>query len=663
MEIPLLKDIVILLGLSIAVIFIFQKLKLPSILGFLATGVLFGPSALGFIEATHEIEILSEIGIILLLFIIGLEFSLAELSRIKKVVFLGGASQVLLTTGLVYLVMLALDMNHNQAVFYGFLVSMSSTAIVLSILQKQGMMNSPHGKIALGILIFQDIIVVPMMLLTPMLAGESGNLWKEVGILAVKVVAVIAITLISSRYLVPRLLKAIVGTKSRELFIISIVVICFAVAWGTSQIGLSLSLGAFLAGLIISESEYSHQATGLIIPFREIFSSFFFVSIGMLLDVTFFVENIAWVLLLTIGVFVLKFVILFISSGILKFPIRTNLMNGFTLFQVGEFAFILAAVGMNYDLLGDEPYQYFLSMSILTMALTPFVINFSDKATNKMLTRGILKNGRKASPSAAKVADEKDDHEELTDHLLIIGYGLNGQHLADIAKEAEIPCAIVDINSQNVEVGRQKGHKVFFGDASNPYILDQLHIHRARVAVVAISDPPATKKVITSMRTICNTVHILVRSRFLSETETFLKLGASEVISEEFETSVEIFTRVLHQFLVPEENVHNYVQAVRKENYKMLRPYFAQNVNLGLPSWQDLKVVSLKIETSDESIVGLPLSEAKLRNRFGISVMAIYRDEEAHTIVDPTFELRTHDLVYIFGSPESVQEFGNAVKD
>jgi CPA2 family monovalent cation:H+ antiporter-2 len=662
MEIPLLQDIVILLGLSIAVIFIFQKLKMPTILGFLATGVLFGPSALGFIEANHEIEILSEIGIILLLFIIGLEFSLGELARIKKVVFLGGASQVLLTTGLVYLVMLSLGMDNSQAVFYGFLVSMSSTAIVLSILQKQGMMNSPHGKIALGILIFQDIIVVPMMLLTPMLAGESGNLWQEIGILSIKVVAVIASTLISSRYLVPRLLKAIVSTKSRELFIISIVVICFAVAWGTSQIGLSLSLGAFLAGLIISESEYSHQATGLIIPFREIFSSFFFVSIGMLLDVTFFVEHIGWVLLLTVGVFILKFVILFISSAILRYPTRTNLMNGFTLFQVGEFAFILAAVGMNYDLLGDEPYQYFLSMSILTMGLTPFVINFSDKATNKMLTRGVHKSSKASGERKKDSSGATSEGEELRDHLLIIGYGLNGQHLADIATEAEIPCAIVDINSENVGIGQKKGHKVFFGDASNPYILDQLHIHRARVAVVAISDTPATKKVITSIRTICNTVHILVRCRFLNETEEFLKLGASEVISEEFETSVEIFTSVLHQFLVPEVNIHEYVQAIRKENYKMLRPYFSQNVNMGLPSWQDLKVISLKIETSNDSIVGLPLSEARLRNRFGISVMAIYRNDQVFTSVDPSFELQTNDLVYIFGSPENVQDFGHAVK-
>ncbi len=650
---------VILLGLSVGVIFLFQKLKLPTILGFLATGIAFGPSALGLIEASHEIEILAEIGIILLLFIIGLEFSLADLARIKKVVFIGGASQVLLTIGAAFGVMLLLGFSQSQSLFFGFLVSLSSTAIVLKLLQSRGMMNSPHGKIALGILIFQDIIVVPMMLLTPMLAGESGNLWLELGVLLAKVVGVIVITLISARYLVPKLLKAIVGTRSRELFIISIVVICFAVAWGTSAIGLSLSLGAFLAGLIISESEYSHQATGLIIPFREIFSSFFFVSIGMLLDVEFFISHLGWILLLTLGVFVLKFVILVISSAILRFPSRTNILNGLTLFQVGEFAFILAAVGMNYNLLEEQPYQYFLAVSILTMALTPFVIQSSDKLSQMFLSKRKL---REAAIDNSNRGME-DIAEGLKDHLLIFGYGLNGRYLAEVAKNANIPYAIIDINTENVEYGKSKGEPIFFGDASNPYLLEHLHIYRARIAVVAISDPQATKKVVASIRSICNTVHILVRSRFLFETTDFLKLGASEVISEELETSVEIFTRVLHQYFVPESDIHNYVQGVRKENYKMLRPYFSENSNLGLPNWQDFKVASLRIESGDKSIVDIPLSEAKLRNRFGVSVMAIYRKENVQTIVDPSAHIQKGDLVYVFGSPEAIYNFGEAVKD
>lgn len=654
----MLKDIVILLGLSVVVIFLFQRLKLPTILGFLATGIAFGPYGFGLINASHEIEILSEIGVILLLFIIGLEFSLASLSKIKKVVFIGGASQVLITIAAVVGATMALGFGLNESLFIGFLVSLSSTAIVLSLLQSYGMMNSPHGKIALGILIFQDIIVVPMMLLTPMLAGEGGNIWVELGLLVAKAVAVIVAVLISARYLVPRLLQAIVKTRSRELFIISIVVICFAVAWITSSIGLSLALGAFMAGLTISESEYSHQATGLIIPFREIFSSFFFVSIGMLLDISFFVEHLWIVLLITATVFLLKFSIIIFSSSILRFPFRTGLLSGFTLFQVGEFAFILAAVGVSYGVLRDEPYQYFLAVSVLTMAITPFVMQSSDKLATLLVSKSGIKNVK--MEGANKGMEEVS--VSLEDHLIIIGYGLNGRHLADIARNAGIPYAIIDINTDNVELGKSKGEPIFFGDASNPYMLEHLHVYKARVAVVAISDPAATRKAVAAIRGICNTVHIVVRTRFLGETNEFLKLGASEVISEEFETSVEIFTRVLHQYLVPEGDITQYVQGVRKENYEMLRPFFNGNANLGLPDWQDLKVVSLRVETSDEEIVGLPLSEAKLRNRYGISVMAIYRNGEVQKVVDPDTHLEKGDLVYVFGSPESIGKFGQVVK-
>ncbi len=658
MEIPLLADLVLMLALSIGVIFIFNKLRLPTVLGFLATGMAFGPSALGLIEASHEIEILSEIGVILLLFIIGLEFSLASLARIKKLVFIGGAAQVLLTIGAVFLVTQFMGFPRNEAIFFGFLIALSSTAIVLKTLQTMGMMNSPHGKMALGILIFQDIIVVPMMLLTPMLAGEGGKLWLELGLLTAKAAGVIAAVLILARYLVPRILHAIVATRNRELFIISIVVICFAVAWATSSIGLSLALGAFMAGLTISESEYSHQATSLIIPFREIFSSFFFISIGMLLDVGFFFQHIAIILLLTLAVFLIKFIVLAISNALVSYPLRTGFLTGFTLFQVGEFAFILAAVGMEYELLAGESYQYFLAVSVLTMALTPFLIKAADPLSHAILPATSLK---------AQAEDElnkgmADKVSGLKDHLLIVGYGLNGRHLAGIARQAEIPYAILDVNSDNVALGRKNGEPIFFGDATNLYILEHMHIWQARVAVVAISDPGASEKVVASMRSICNTVHIIVRCRFMNEIERYLQLGASEAIAEEFETSVEIFSRVLHQYLVPEGDIGGYVQGVRSENYKMMRPFFNHNPNLGLPEWSDLRVSSLRIERAASGIVDKPLSEVRLRNRFGVSVMAIYRDNKIQGTVDPDSQLKQGDLVYVFGNPENISRFGKEIR-
>jgi len=657
MEIPLLYDLVLMLALSIGVIFIFNKLKLPTILGFLATGMAFGPSALGLIEASHEIEILSEIGVILLLFIIGLEFSLSSLARIKKVVFIGGTTQVLLTIGAVYLVTRVLDFPPGEAVFFGFLIALSSTAIVLKTLQQQGMMNSPHGKVALGVLIFQDIIVVPMMLLTPMLAGESANLWVELGLLLAKASAVIVAVLVLARYVVPRLLHAIVDTRNRELFIISIVVICFAVAWATSRLGLSLALGAFMAGLTISESQYSHQATSLIIPFREIFSAFFFISIGMLLDVGFFFGHIFPVVGLALLIFVLKFFILFFSTRLLQYPSRTALLSGFTLFQVGEFAFILARTGMEFELLANEPYQYFLSVSILTMAVTPFAIAGSEKMVTTILPKASLE-----SEARLNGGEEVKDHTaNLEDHLLIIGYGPNGQNLAAIAQKAKIPYAILDVNKDNVALGRKEDHPIFFGDASNPYMLEQMHIWKARVAVVAISDPAATHKITASIRDICNTVYIVARCRFLSETDELMKLGASEVIAEEFEASMEIFSRVLNQYLVPESEIGEYVQNVRNHNYKMMRPFFKSSDRLGLPEWSDLRVSALRIETDNNHILDKPLSEINLPESYGINLMAIYRDNEIRKVVEPEAKLQKGDLVYVFGSPQAINDFGKDV--
>jgi len=302
MEIPLLKDIVIILGLSVLVVLLFQRLKLSSILGFLLTGIIAGPYGLQLIKATHEVELLSEIGIIFLLFVIGIEFSLKTLTTIKKTVFLGGLLQVGGTIIIVTFICIIMGLSTPEAIFLGFLISLSSTAIVLRNLQDRGEIMAPHGRVSVAILIFQDIIVVPMILLTPILAGHTDSTSQDLLMLGIKGILIIGAMLLLAKFVVPTLLKMVVKTKSKELFILTTVVICFATAWLTSSVGLSLALGAFFAGLIISESDYSHQATANILPFKEIFISFFFVSIGMLLDLTFFIHNFLMIQLLTFGV-------------------------------------------------------------------------------------------------------------------------------------------------------------------------------------------------------------------------------------------------------------------------------------------------------------------------------------------------------------------------
>tara|TARA_Y100001980_G_C14556854_1_gene351431 strand:+ start:45376 stop:47364 length:1989 start_codon:yes stop_codon:yes gene_type:complete len=658
-EFELLKEIVIILGLSIVVVFICQWFTLPPILGFLLTGILAGPTGFAVIEASHEVEMLSEIGVILLLFVIGLEFSLKHLASISGTIFIGGSFQVGLSIlGVLGFAYFFGGFTWQEGVFLGFLVSLSSTAIVLKLLQEQNELNSPHGKAALGILIFQDIIVVPMMLFTPVIAGQAGNPATAILELVIKAVLVVFVVIISARYIVPKILYAITKTRIKELFLLTIVVICFAVAWATSAIGLSLALGAFMAGLIISESEYSHQATSLIIPFREIFTSIFFVSIGMLLDLRFLYFNFPVILGLTLLVIFLKTVFTGVAALVLRYNFRVAVITGLSIFQVGEFAFILSGVGMEYNLLDRGTYQYFLSVSILTMGATPFLIKNFDKITSLMLKSTIQKRLSKWETNTKQ--DLPDESTGLKDHLIIIGYGLNGKNVAAAARFSNIPYVIVEMNPITVRRERAKGEPIYYGDATNPYLMEHLHVHQARVAIVAISDPNATRKVIINIRSICQTVYLIVRTRFVSEIESYQQIGANEVIPEEFETSIEIFSRLLHQYQVPEEAIHTFVKNIRGDNYDMLRPSTALRVN-NEPQFPDMNVRCLTVQQQDNDIVGKKLSESMIRRRFNINIVAILRDTDIINNPLPEDMVLLGDLLYVVGKPEDVSNFNEMI--
>jgi CPA2 family monovalent cation:H+ antiporter-2 len=663
MEIPLLSDIVIILGLAVVVILLFQRFRLPTILGFLVTGVITGPYGLSLIEDIHNIEILAEIGVILLLFIIGMEFSLRSLAMIKRTVLLGGTTQVLATIGLVWLVMLLLDFSNGEAIFMGFLIALSSTAIVLKLLQDKGEINTPQGRVVLGILIFQDIIVVPMMLLAPLMAGGTEDVGSALMWMALKGAFVIVFVLVSARYLVPMLLYAVAKTKSKELFILSVVVICFAVAWLTSSLGLSLALGAFMAGLIISESEYSHQATSNILPFREIFTSFFFVSIGMLLDFNFMLQHLPIILVLTLLTILIKGTVATLAARMLQYPLRISLLVGLSLFQVGEFAFILSKTGLDNGLLSAENYQYFLSVSLLTMAVTPFVIGFYHRIAN-FIERPFT-SGKEVMPFAPAPPPDHGDLPELDDHIVIIGYGINGRNVAKAARHAQIPYVIVELNAVTVKQERRSGVPIVYGDAVHPMILSHINIQKARVVVVAISDPEATKRIIASIREISDKVHIIVRTRFIQEMEENYRIGADEVIPEEFETSIEIFTRVLNKYLMPRDEIENFTEQIRSDNYDMLRSItnrgnaMTNSLVVDLP---DIDVASLRVYTDDEDIVGKALMDSDLRNRFNITIVAIKRGHETLLNISARTYIKQGDILYVIGRPGEVTRFNNYLK-
>jgi len=660
MELPLLKDILIILGFSIIVVFILQRFRLPSILGFLITGILIGPHSLSLIGTGHEVEMISEIGVILLLFVIGLELSLKQLASIRKTIFIGGMLQVGLAIAIAAVISKFVGFDWDKAVFAGFLFSLSSTAIVLKLLQDRNEISAPHGRNALAILIFQDLIVIPMILVAPIMAGETANVGQALLNLFLKSALIILITFVSARYIVPRLLYYVAKTKSKELFLLTTLTLCFAVAWLTSQAGLSLALGAFLAGLIISESEYSHQATSIILPFKELFTSFFFISIGMLLDLHFFAENAGIVLLLVLAVFIIKGTIATFVTAILGYPPRVSLLTGLALFQIGEFAFILSKVGVENGLLTSEMNQYFLSVSIVTMFITPFVLLFSESLSMVLIPPAIQRKwGYYLTKDRKKISKPE---KPLENHLIIVGYGINGKNVAHAAKYIDIPYAILEMNAETVREEKNRGEHILFGDASEIHMLHSVNLNKARVVVIAISDPAATKYIVSNIREITQSVYVIVRTRYISEIDELLTLGADEVIPEEFETSVAIFSRVLQNFLVPVDEIEELVRTVRSNNYKLFQLQNQVPRTFKQVKVPEFKVTCVKLETDSGNIVGKTIEKANVRQKYGVNILAVYRNDEMIYPILPNEKLHQNDLVYISGEPECIDAFYKAVK-
>ncbi|MDH5367697.1 MAG: monovalent cation:proton antiporter-2 (CPA2) family protein [Cyclobacteriaceae bacterium] len=660
MHLPLLQDIIILLGFSVVIVFILQRLKLSSIIGFLFTGIIIGPYGLSLIEAIEEVEILSEIGVILLLFVIGMELSLKQLASIKKTIFIGGFLQVGLTVLVAGLIYYFLGYSWNESVFVGFLFSLSSTAIVLKTLQDRNEMTTPHGRNALAILLFQDIIVVPMMLVVPILADESSNPSLSILSLLLKSAVVVVIAILSARYIIPKLMHVVAKTNSKELFLLVTITLCFAIAFLTSEAGLSLALGAFLAGLIISESEYSHQATSIILPFRELFTSFFFVSIGMLLDLNFFLNNIEIVILLVALVFIAKCLITSIAIVTLKYPTRTVILTGLALFQVGEFAFILSKVGIEYGLLNAQTYQYFLSVSIVSMLLTPFVIIFSEKITHKFMEVTQKLGLNKSFYLKDDLGVPKD--AEINNHLVIIGYGINGRNLAKAAKSSDIPHKVIELNAVTVRRESKNGVPIVFGDATQDHILKSVHLSSARAAVIAISDSKATKAIVKNIRSQSESLYLIVRTRYVTETSELIALGADEVIPEEFETSIQIFSRVLQNFLITEDDIERLIDIIRSDNYELFKNEKKRPKSFNLPNFPDFNITSLRINVDSNKLLGKSLKELKLRSEYGINILGINRKESLLQNIKPEEILKQNDILYVQGSPKDIDSFHKVIK-
>ncbi|MBU4535996.1 MAG: cation:proton antiporter [Euryarchaeota archaeon] len=653
MAIPLLQDIVVIFGLSVIVLFIFHRIKIPSIAGFFLTGIIAGPNGLGLVSAVGEVQFLAEIGIIFLLFIIGIEFSFEKFSQLKRSVLMGGTLQVVLTFLIVFVIAQNLGVPVNESIFIGFLVSLSSTAIVFKFLQDKNEIDSPQGRISFGILIFQDIIVIPMILFTPLLVGTAGNLGASLFIFSLEGIGIILFTIVSAKWIVPRILYQIARLQSRELFLLSIITIIFAITWLTSTTGLSPALGAFLAGLIISNSEYSHQALGNILPFRDIFASFFFISIGMLLNVNFLIQYSLIIILIVLSILIIKSLIAGIVTAVMGFSLRIMVLVGLMLSQIGEFSFVLSLTGVQYGLLTEDSYQLFLSVAILTMTITPFIMAVAPRAADVLLNLPF--------PDRIKVGTYpiKTQEEDIgkKDHLIIIGFGVNGENVTRAARAAKIPYVVVEINPEIVRSEMADGESIYYGDATHEAVLQHVDIQDARVVVIAISDPVATRRITEITRRLNPGVYIIVRTLYIHEMEFLYKLGADDVIPEEFETSVEIFSHVLAKYLIPKEEINEFISELREDSYEMFRTIYKDTASLC-----DLKLCPSDVEISlfqvdeNSAIDGKSQAQIGLEIKYNVTLLVIFRDSKVITHPDEDLKLQTDDVVILLGPPHNISE-------
>jgi CPA2 family monovalent cation:H+ antiporter-2 len=538
-DLDFLKDLVVVFASGLVAVALLGRLRVPSIAGYIIAGILVGPGVLGIVSDVHEIEVLAEVGVVLLLFGIGLELSLDRIRRLLRAVLLGGTLQVGLTILVVIAVGRMLGVPLPKAVFLGFVVAVSSTAIVLRGLSSRGEIDAPHGRLTVGILIFQDFCVVPMMLVLPLLSGtelDGGPALQTLGI----AVAVLAGVLLAAKFIAPRLLRLAAETRQRDVFVLSVAVICLGVAWLVSYAGVSVALGAFLAGLVVSGSEFRHQALSDLIPLREVLASVFFVSVGMLLDTTDVMDRIGPILLLLLAILVGKFTVIFLVSAVMQLPLRVSVLTAAALCQVGEFSFILLRGGREVDLISEQLLDTLLVAVILSMLVTPFLLHLGPR-----LAAGVGRITRLNRMLRVKSLEEEHPDERMTDHVIIAGYGLAGRELALALERCSVPYLVVDLNVDNVRRATDDGTQAYFGDVTSRKVLDHLGVRRAKELVVAVNDPDAALRAVQQARSLSKDVRILVRTSYLDDAAVLFRAGASRVVTADVESAIEIVQMIL----------------------------------------------------------------------------------------------------------------------
>jgi len=644
----ILKDIVIIFALSTLVNLIFTRFKIPTIVGYLLTGVIAGPYLLSLVNARHEIELLAEIGVVLLLFTIGMEFSLKHLLKIRRIVFIGGLIQFFLTAGIFLIVSHFYGMNLMGGIFIGFLAALSSSALVLKLLQERSELTSNYGRTVLGILIFQDLLLVPLLLITNLMADNSLDISKELFILVLKVIFIIGLVYSGNKWLLPKLLRMIAMTKNQELFMMSVFLICFAIALLTYKLGMSLAFGAFLAGLMISESDYSHNAFGNFMPIKDVFASFFFVSIGMLLDISFVVDNYQLVILSVVLVIVIKTIIAGGTGFLMGHTFQGTVLIGLALSQVGEFSFILAKIGFEKSLLSDFFYHLFLAVAVITMAFTPLLFHLS-----KPIAKNLLKLPLPKFLINGLFPLKEIEMPDFKNHLVIIGKDASALKLSMMAKYNNLRHISIIFDPAVAREKIKNGELVVYGDAVNEPILKKAHVETADIVVISVGSIIPSMAIIEKVRHINKNTYIIVRVTHIVDVEQFYKLGADQVLPEKLEIAIDMLNRILVKRLLPQKEVNRILTHIRNINLGAFSEKDIINQPSILDEFSNINISTVKVEPGSP-IAGRSLIETDLRKKTGVTLLAIKRGSEIveHPVPETVFE--SDDIAFLLGNSEQI---------
>jgi len=561
-ELSLGRDLVIVLAAATAGGLLAYRLKLPVILGYLAVGIAIGPNGFSVVKNLSTVEALATIGVVLLFFTLGIEFSLKDLLRLGKIVVLGGIAQIIFTTALGLVLGRLLGYHLLSSIIFGILIAMSSTTIVLKTLMERGELDSNHGRIMTGILLIQDLAVVPVMVIMPAIGGNSNELWLSLGIAVIKALLIIGIMLALGLWVLPWLLKRVAAVRSRELFLLTVFSLSLAAALGTYAFGLSAALGAFIAGLIVNESPFARQALADILPLRNAFVALFFVSLGMLFSPHFVAGNVLLVLVAVVGIVIIKFLVCGLVAWFIGSDPKTTIFVSLGLVQIGEFSFVMAQLGEQTRLISSSLYDLVLAGALFTMLLTPFTFNLASFIYRRLSQKPVLDRltRRRFDFTTGK------KKLELSGHAVICGYGRIGENLATVLQSRKFPFLVIDLNPTTVARLEAEGVPAIYGDAASPEILTHVNLEKCRILVITYDDLIATELTARNARRINPRLDIVARVAHDTHAEVLRGIGVSELVLPEFEASLEITRHTLHRFGLSTLEIQYILNSLRGQN-------------------------------------------------------------------------------------------------